>query len=77
MDTDTVERGLQLLNESQTANLLGLSRACLRNWRAVGKGPPWMRIGERLIRYDLAKLRGWISKQAAMHDPQQELKAKG
>ena len=70
MDADTIERGLQLLNESQAAKLLCLSRACLRHWRAVGKGPPWMRIGERLIRYDLTELRGWISKQAGVRGAQ-------
>jgi predicted DNA-binding transcriptional regulator AlpA len=66
MDTDTIERGLQLLNEPQAAQILCVSRACLRHWRAHDGGPPWVRIGERLIRYDLAELRRWISEQAGV-----------
>jgi len=32
-----------------------VSLACLRYWRGRGVGPPWLRIGRRLVRYDLAE----------------------
>lgn len=64
------QSGLQLVNESQAAKTLCVSPACLRHWRAVGAGPPWVRIGERLIRYDLAELRRWISEQAGVSNGQ-------
>lgn len=55
---------LQLLDERQTARLIRVSRGCLRHWRAVGQGPPWLRIGERLVRYNVAALREWVEKEA-------------
>lgn len=68
MDTETSERGLQLINEPQAAKILCVSRACLRHWRSHDGGPPWVRLGERLIRYDLTKLRRWISERAGVRD---------
>jgi predicted DNA-binding transcriptional regulator AlpA len=68
MSANTVNFQLQLLSEVEAAKLLCLSRACLRHWRTVGAGPPWKRIGERLIRYDLAELRRWISEQAGVQN---------
>jgi predicted DNA-binding transcriptional regulator AlpA len=55
---------LQLLKEREVGRLLAASPGCLRRWRATGEGPPWIRVGKRLIRYDLAALRRWISEQA-------------
>jgi predicted DNA-binding transcriptional regulator AlpA len=54
----------RLLSESQAAKVLCLSRACLRHWRVVGQGPPWIRLGARLVRYDMAALRRWIEERA-------------
>jgi len=62
------EQGLTLLDERETARRLAVSPHALRFWRAHGKGPPWVRLGERLIRYDLAELRRWISEQAGVCD---------
>jgi predicted DNA-binding transcriptional regulator AlpA len=56
----------QLTDERETAQILRVSRACLRRWRATGQGPPWVKCGERLIRYDLAALRAWIERQAGI-----------
>jgi predicted DNA-binding transcriptional regulator AlpA len=60
------QTGLQLVSEAEAAKMLCVSRACLRHWRAHNGGPPWRRIGERLIRYDLAELRRWVSEQAGV-----------
>jgi hypothetical protein len=51
------QQDFTLLNEREPARRLGVSAHALRFWRARGKGPPWVRIGERLIRHDLAELR--------------------
>ena len=40
----------QMLNEDQTAALLGCSVALLRKWRLAGGGPAYCKIG-RLVRY--------------------------
>jgi len=55
---------LWLLNERETARRLSVSPAALCYWRAHGGGPPWIRIGERLIRYDLTTLRKWVEERA-------------
>jgi hypothetical protein len=47
------------LTPSQTAHLTGLSPQTLANWRTLGKGPAWFKIG-RLVRYDEEVLQAWI-----------------
>jgi predicted DNA-binding transcriptional regulator AlpA len=49
-----------LLNETQAAELLGLSVRTLQNWRLRGGGPPYQKLG-RAVRYSLIKLRQWIA----------------
>ena len=46
--------------------MLRVSRACLRHWRARGEGPPWLRMGKWLVRYDVAEVRKWIERQASV-----------
>jgi predicted DNA-binding transcriptional regulator AlpA len=67
IDTST---DLALVTEERAAKILAISAAALRRWRRVGGGPPWLRIGERLIRYDLAALRVWIEEQAGVRNVQ-------
>jgi hypothetical protein len=57
---------LTLLTERETARRLSVSPHALRYWRAHGGGPPWIRLGERLIRYDLAALRKWVEERAGV-----------
>lgn len=45
----TLEAG-PLLNEHQAAALLGVKVATLRNWRWMGKGPRYRKLG-RCVRY--------------------------
>jgi hypothetical protein len=59
-----------LLSEAEAAKRLRCSRACLRHWRTVGKGPPWIRLGDRLIRYPLTALLRWIEDLAGVGDGQ-------
>ena len=53
-----------LLSAGTVAEIVGLSPATLRRYRAAGSGPPWMRIGERLIRYPRSGVREWIASQS-------------
>jgi DNA-binding transcriptional MerR regulator len=62
------ENSFRLLNERETARRLAVSAHALRYWRANGGGPPWVRVGERLVRYEMDALRGWIERQARVRD---------
>jgi excisionase family DNA binding protein len=56
------ETGLrhQLLTESEAASLLTLSVKTLRNWRVSGKGPRFVRLSGRAIRYRRSDLEAFI-----------------
>ena len=54
---------VELLTDKQVARALKMSRAALRLWRAQGCGPPWIRVGKRLVRYDVPGLRKWIEER--------------
>jgi predicted DNA-binding transcriptional regulator AlpA len=56
---------VRLLSEREVGRRLEVSRHSLRYWRARGEGPPWCRVGRRLVRYPLAELRRWIAERAA------------
>ncbi|MEO9091120.1 MAG: helix-turn-helix domain-containing protein [Rhodanobacter sp.] len=45
-----------LVDENVAAAILDTSPRTLRNWRALGKGPPYVKIGARLVRYNRALL---------------------
>jgi hypothetical protein len=55
---------LQLLTERQAARILVVSPAALRFWRRHGGGPPWVRVGEWHVRYELHALREWIERRS-------------
>jgi hypothetical protein len=41
-----------LLKETDAAKRLGMEPATLRKWRVIGKGPDFVIVGGRSIRYD-------------------------
>lgn len=53
-------KGKRLLSETLVAQELGLRVQTLRNWRYLGVGPAYFRIGARTIRYDEEDLRRFI-----------------
>lgn len=52
--------GKRLLPDTLAAQELGLRVQTLRNWRYLGVGPAYFRIGPRTIRYDAEDLRQFI-----------------
>jgi hypothetical protein len=50
---------IHLLNEGETATLLGLSPRSLRKWRWAGKGPRYTKLGRRVM-YNLRDLEAFI-----------------
>lgn len=42
---------IELLREAEAARALGVTRRCLQSWRAARRGPAFIRVGSRLVRY--------------------------
>jgi len=50
------------LTTEQTAALTGFSPRALQSMRQRGEGPPYTRLGAKLIRYPLAGVREWLER---------------
>lgn len=50
----------KLLGEKDAARFLGLSVFTLRNWRHQVRGPAYVRLGLRAIRYRLTDLEDFV-----------------
>lgn len=49
----------QMFTAKEAAYLLALSPQTLANWRVMGKGPEWKRIGTRRIAYEAKAIEKW------------------
>ncbi len=68
MTTDTANDPAlrRLLDQIEAARVLGLKNPrTLAAWRLRRQGPPFHRIGKRMVRYDAAELRAWAGLSAA------------
>ena len=52
--------GPALRNEVQAAAFLGISPRALQKWRVTGRGPKFLRLSARCIRYSQAELDRWV-----------------
>jgi predicted DNA-binding transcriptional regulator AlpA len=54
-----------LLSEAEAAEVLQLSAATLRDWRGISerRGPPWVKIERRPVRYRLVDLKAYLKKR--------------
>lgn len=50
----------RLLNTSQAAEALGVTRKCLEAWRCRGGGPAWRKVG-RLVKYAEPDLEAFLA----------------
>jgi len=48
------------LRASRVAEILSISVHTLRAWRTQGKGPPWHKIGQRVVAYPESDLWAWL-----------------
>lgn len=53
---------IKLLNNTQTAELIGVRPNTLEIWRIQGKGPVYRKVG-RLVRYVEAEVLAWLDGQ--------------
>lgn len=52
-----------LLTEQDAADYLGMSPGTLREWRSLGKGPPYLKLPTGTVRYRQEDLVEWVSQQ--------------
>jgi len=50
----------ELLNTKKAAAYLGMRPSTLESWRSHGKGPPYIKMGPRMIRYRVYDLNNWL-----------------
>jgi excisionase family DNA binding protein len=56
------------LTPQQAADMLGITRGTLANWRMTDKGPPYYRVGKREVFYTVADVKRWMQKHGrAIH----------
>jgi hypothetical protein len=49
-------------DEHKTAPIIGVTVRCLQNWRALRKGPRYLKVG-RLVRYPRAEIEAFLARQ--------------
>ena len=54
----------KLLDQSAAAEILGVKESCLEQWRCRRQGPPFLKIGKKLVRYRAAELAAWLDSRA-------------
>lgn len=55
-----------LLDQGQAAHKLGLkNERTLAAWRLRRTGPPYLKLGKRLVRYDETELMAWAARREA------------
>jgi hypothetical protein len=52
------------LTTKDVARLLHITVSCLEKWRGLQKGPPFVRVGSRIIRYELTAVVVWAGRQS-------------
>jgi hypothetical protein len=62
-----------LLTETQASEVLGIAPQTLSNWRSTGKGPHFVRIGTRTIRYPKSALEEFAQNELIIREPADEL----
>lgn len=65
MNTNPKLQPGDLVDEREAAAILDAEVGTLRNWRALGKGPRFRKIGQRMVRYYRADLAAFIAGEDA------------
>lgn len=64
---DKPDAGAMLLSPEDAALVLGVAEGTLANWRAAGKGPPFVRVGRKVM-YRMESLEDWLLEREVSHD---------
>lgn len=52
-----------LITERAAARILAVAPGTLKGWRATRRGPPYLRLHSRTIRYRLSDIAAWVALQ--------------
>ena len=58
--TTTSGRACLSVNTAEAAEMLGISAGTLQNWRYLGQGPKYARVGGNRVLYPIAELKKWL-----------------
>lgn len=50
-----------MYSPKELAQLLGVSVDTLAKWRTAGEGPPWTRVGPKVIRYNAKDVEAYLA----------------
>ena len=53
----------RLLSEREVAERWGISQVTLQDWRSRQKGPPFIKLGGRMVRYRELDIEMWLIEQ--------------
>ena len=59
------DNGLRLVSLNDAARMTSLSRAMLNKYRAQGRFPTAVQLGEKRIGFVLSEVQGWIAERIA------------
>lgn len=49
------------IDSKEVAVMLGVTEQVLKAWRKTGEGPPWYRLGKKLVRYVKEEVIEWVA----------------
>ncbi len=49
-----------LISEFEVSKILGIKQRTLQQWRATGRGPSFVRLPPRIVRYRISEIDSWI-----------------
>jgi len=53
----------KLLTPKEAAEFLRVPEGTLAQWRSQRRGPPYLKLERRLVRYRLANLQAWLARR--------------
>lgn len=56
----------RFITPKKTAEILQVKDRTLEQWRLYGKGPPYIRVSRRCIRYDEQAVRQWMEARSVI-----------
>ncbi len=64
---------MHLLTQEQTCEFLGVTKSTLASWRCSGKGPKYIKISRRSIKYPVDELHEFLRKRTIASTSQEQL----